>query len=168
MPTNDKDSKEIEGIFRGVDNMAFQYEVEQQVKQGQNTCGKESEMKEKCENTKEGTMEHSAVETDVAKKSSLKMYTSVLSSPAMLLLLLSHFLLHLGIFSFFSFSTDRAIQFGGLSKAESSHLLSIIGVSNCLGRVVFGQLLDRWKQHFFMNTVVMFLIISGFVHGHFS
>ena len=157
MPTNDKDSKEIEGIFRGVDNMAFQYEVEQQVKQGQNTCGKESEMKEKCENTKEGTMEHSAVETDVAKKSSLKMYTSVLSSPAMLLLLLSHFLLHLGIFSYFSFSTDRAIQFGGLSKAESSLLLSIIGVSNCLGRVVFGQLLDRWKQKNFINTIVMFV-----------
>ena len=33
MPINDKDSKEIEGIFRGVDNMAFQHdcEVEQQM-----------------------------------------------------------------------------------------------------------------------------------------
>ena len=153
MPINDKDSKEI---FRGVVNMAFQYEVEQQVKHGQNTCGKESERKEKCENTKEVTMEHSAVETDVAKKSSLKMYTSVLSSPAMLLLLLSHFLLHLGIFSFFSFSTDRAIQFGGLSKAESSLLLSIVGVSSCLGRVVIGQLLDRWKQYF-PSTLLSYL-----------
>jgi len=166
LPTNDKDSKEIEGIFRGVDNMAFQYEVEQQVKHGQNTCGKESEMKEKCKKTKEGTMEHSAVETDVAKKSSLKMYTSVLSSPAMLLLLLSHFLLHLGIFSFFSFSTDRAIQFGGLSKAESSLLLSIIGVSNCLGRVVFGQLLDRFRPWTLQLTSIVVLtnalaIISG-------
>ena len=75
-----------------------------------------------------------------------------LSSPSPLLqlllhltksLLLSHFLIHLGIFSYFSFSTDRAIQFGGLSKGESSLLLSIIGVSNCLGRVLFGQLLDR-------------------------
>ena len=109
--------------------------------------------------------------SDVAKKpkkSLLKMYTYVLSSPPMLLNLLCHFLNYLGISAFFSFSTDRAIKFGGVSKAESSLLLSIIGVSNCLGSVVFGQLLDRWKQHFFMNTIVMFLIISGFVRGHFS
>ena len=152
--------------LRGVDRVDF-HEVEEQVELGQNTCEKESEMKERCGNTKEGAMEVSQ-DSDVAKKSSLKMYTSVLSSPPMLLLLLSHFLTNLGIYSFYSLSTDRVIKFGGLSKAESSLLLSIIGVSSCLGRVVFGQLLDRWKQHFFMNTIVMFLIVSGFVHGHFS
>ena len=107
-------------------------------------CEKEREIKE---NPKEETMKARKAdvgEMDVTrKKFSLKLYTSVLSSPAMLLLLLSHFLIHLGIFSYFSFSTDRAIQFGGLSKGESSLLLSIIGVSNCLGRVLFGQLLDR-------------------------
>ena len=132
--------------IRGVDRVDF-HEVEEQVNLGQNTCEKESEMKERCGNTKEGTMEVSQ-DSDVAKKSSLKMYTSVLSSPPMLLLLLSHFLNNLGVFSFYSFSTDRAIQFGGLSKAESSLLLSIVGVSSCLGRVVIGQLLDRWKQYF--------------------
>ena len=152
--------------LREVGSVDF-HEVEEQVNLGQNTCEKESEMKERCGNTKEGAMEVSQ-DSDVAKKSSLKMYTSVLSSPPMLLLLLSHFLTNLGIYSFYSLSTDRVIKFGGLSKAESSLLLSIIGVSSCLGRVVFGQLLDRWKQHFFMNTIVMFLIISGFVHGHFS
>ena len=143
------------------------HEVEEQVNLGQNKCEKESEMKERCGNTKEGAMEVSQ-DSDVAKKSSLKMYTSVLSSPPMLLLFLALFLYHLDIYSFYSLSTDRVIKFGGLSKAESSLLLIIIGVSNCLGSVVFGQLLDRWKQHFFMNTIVMFLIISGFVHGHFS
>ena len=127
--------------LREVGSVDF-HEVEEQVQLGQNTCEKESEMKERCGNTKEGAMEVSQ-DSDVAKKSSLKMYTSVLSSPPMLLLLLSHFLLHLGIFSYFSFSTDRAIQFVGLTKGESSVLLSIIGVSNCLGRVLFGQLLDR-------------------------
>ena len=152
--------------LREVGSVDF-HEVEEQVQLGQNTCEKESEMKERCGNPKEGAMEVSQ-DSDVAKKSSLKMYTSVLSSPPMLLLFLALFLYHLGIFSFYSLSTDRVIKFGGLSKAESSLLLSIIGVSSCLGRVVFGQLLDRWKQHFFMNTIVMFLIISGFVHGHFS
>ena len=90
--------------------------------------------------------------SDVAKKpkkSLLKMYTSVLSSPPMLLNLLCHLLNYIGIGAFYSLSTDRAIKFGGVSKAESSLLLSIIGVSNCLGRVVFGHLLDRWKQKVF-------------------
>ena len=131
--------------LREVGSVEF-HEVEEQVELGQNTCEKESEMKERCGNTKEGAMEVSQ-DSDVAKKSSLKMYTSVLSSPPMLLLFLAHFLKHLGIYSFYSLSTDRVIKFGGLSKAESSLLLIIIGVSNCLGSVVFGQLLDRWKQH---------------------
>ena len=146
--------------------MAFQYEVEQQVKHGQNTCGKESEMKEKCENTKEGTMEHSAVETDVAKKSSLKMYTSVLSSPAMLLLLLSHFLLHLGIFSTFSFSSDRAVQ-AGLTLSQSSLLLSIMGASNCLGRILFGLLLDRLRAlTVHLTTLVVLTNALTVLTGH--
>ena len=132
--------------LREVGSVDF-HEVEEQVQLGQNTCEKESEMKERCGNTKEGAMEVSQ-DSDVAKKSSLKMYTSVLSSPPMLLLLLSHFLNNVGVFSFYTFSTDRAIKFGGRSQDESSLLLSIVGVSSCLGRVVIGQLLDRWKQHF--------------------
>ena len=126
--------------------MAFQYEVEQgKLGFNQNKMVKDKGSEDK--NTPK-EKEKAAKETENAfdateKRFSLKSYTSVLSSPPMLLLLLSHFLLHLGIFSYFSFSTDRAIQFGGLSKGESSLLLSIIGVSNCLGRIVFGQMLDR-------------------------
>ena len=126
--------------------MAFQYEVEQ----GKLGFNQRKMVKDKGSEDKKTPKEKvkASKETEYAldasvKKFSLKSYTSVLSSPPMLLLLLSHFLLHLGIFSYFSFSTDRAIQFGGLSKGESSLLLSIIGVSNCLGRIVFGQMLDR-------------------------
>ena len=126
--------------------MAFQYEVEQ----GKLGFNQREMVKDKGSEDKKTPKEKvkASKETEYAldasvKKFSLKSYTSVLSSPPMLLLLLSHFLLHLGIFSYFSFSTDRAIQFGGLSKGESSLLLSIIGVSNCLGRIVFGQMLDR-------------------------
>ena len=132
--------------LREVGSVDF-HEVEEQVQLGQNTCEKESEMKERCGNTKEGAMEVSQ-DSDVAKKSLLKMYTSVLSSPPMLLNLLCHLLNYIGIGAFYSLSTDRAIKFGGVSKAESSLLLSIVGVSSCLGRVVIGQLLDRWKQYF--------------------
>ena len=126
--------------------MAFQYEVEQ----GKLGFNQREMVKDKGSEDKKTPKEKlkASKETEYAldasvKKFSLKSYTSVLSSPPMLLLLLSHFLLHLGIFSYFSFSTDRAIQFGGVSKGESSLLLSIIGVSNCLGRIVFGQMLDR-------------------------
>ena len=136
----------LEGTFRGIDNLAFQYEAEQ----GKLGFNQRKMVKDKGSEDKNTPKEKekAAKETENAfdateKKFSLKSYTSVLSSPSMLLLLLSHFLLHLGIFSYFSFSTDRAIQFGGLSKGESSLLLSIIGVSNCLGRIVFGQMLDR-------------------------
>ena len=121
--------------------MAFQYEVEQgKLGFNQRKMVKDKGSEDK-KTPKEKEKENALDATE--KKFSLKSYTSVLSSPPMLLLLLSHFLLHLGIFSYFSFSTDRAIQFGGLSKGESSLLLSIIGVSNCLGRIVFGQMLDR-------------------------
>ena len=154
LPVNDKESKGIEGTLS--------------LRRGVSLRG--VSLRGVRDMAKEGTMEESQ-HSDVAKKpkkSLLKMYTSVLSSPPMLLNLLHVFLNYLGISSFYSLSTDRAIKFGGVSKAESSLLLSIIGVSNCLGRVVFGHLLDRWKQHFFMNNIVMYAIISGFVHGHFS
>ena len=146
LPSSDKETAGLEGTFRGIDNLAFQYEVEQ----GKLGFNQRKMVKDKGSEDKNTPKEKekAAKETENAldateKKFSLKSYTSVLSSPPMLLLLLSHFLLHLGIFSYFSFSTDRAIQFGGLSKGESSLLLSIIGVSNCLGRIVFGQMLDR-------------------------
>ena len=58
------------------------------------------------------------------------------------LLLASHFLFNIGIFTAFSFTTDRAVQ-RGLNGGSSSLLLSLMGVSNCVGRVLFGLLLDR-------------------------
>ena len=141
LPSSDKETEGLEGTFRGIDNLAFQYEVEQG-KLGFNQRKIVEDKKTPKEKEKAAKETENALDA-TEKKFSLKSYTSVLSSPPMLLLLLSHFLLHLGIFSYFSFSTDRAIQFGGLSKGESSLLLSIIGVSNCLGRIVFGQMLDR-------------------------
>jgi len=167
LPSNEKEIERIEGRFRGIDNLTFQYQLEQ-AKLGFDqrklcACEGEREMKESTKATKADCAE----ETDVVKKAfSLKLYTSVLSSPPMLLLLLSHFLLHLGIFSYFSFSTDRVIQSGGLSKGESSLLLSIIGVSNCLGRIIFGQLLDRFRPWTLQLTSIVVLtnalaVLSG-------
>ena len=123
------------------DNMAFQYEQEQgHAHKKTDTPAVEQEVEE--------------------SKAKVGTYRSMLSQPAMLLLLSSHFLSHLGIFSIFSFSTDRAVQFGGLSHSESSFLLSVMGVSNCLGRVVFGQVLDRFRAHTLSLTSLVLLTNS--------
>ena len=144
MPSKKEENEEIEGTFKGINSMRASTMRFSSMKGNVFEYEREREMTEKTkERITKAANADSAEETDEAKGKTLKLYTSVLSSPAMILLLLSHFLLHLGIFAYFSFSTDRAIQFVGLNKGESSVLLSIIGVSNCLGRVLFGQLLDR-------------------------
>ena len=152
----------MQGTFMGINNLvfqvvnlnsylaynsylAFQPDLEQGQESGENTKegGTARRWSQKGQPAKASKVD-CAEETDATKKKLLlKMYISVLSSPPMILFLLSHLLLNLGISSFFAFTPDRAIQFGGLSKAESSLLLSIIGVSNCLGRIVFGRLLDK-------------------------
>ena len=151
----------MQGTFKGINNLAFQvvnlnsylvynsylaFQPEDE-EVGENRKEEESlrrwSQKRRCKE-EAAKVDCAAEETDEAKKKLLwNLYISILSSPSMLLLLLSHFLLNLGISSFFSFSPDKAIQFGGLSKGESSLLLSIIGVSNCIGRIVFGRLLDK-------------------------
>ena len=70
----------------------------------------------------------------------------------LLLLLTSHFLFNIGVFSTFTFTTDRAVQ-RNLTPAQSSLLLSIMGISNCFGRIFFGLILDRFRQHAIVLTV---------------
>ena len=139
LPRQDEEEEEQKGI----QNMAFQFEVEQKI-------AKEKPSKE--------TEAKPIKETKAA--SSLKSYIAVLSSPSMILLLTSHFLVHLGIFSVFTFSTDRAVQSGGVTHSESSLLLSIMGVSNCLGRIVFGQVLDKFRHHSILLTTLIVLTNS--------
>ena len=147
LPSNHRElSGRMQGTFMGINNLACQV-VNLNFCLVNNTClavlPKVEQGKESGENTREEAEETNAAKKKVLFSKILKSYISVLSSPAMLLFLLMHFLLDLGISSFFAFSPDRAIQFGGLTKGESSLLLSIIGVSNCLGRIVFGRLLDK-------------------------
>ena len=78
--------------------------------------------------------------------------SSILTS-SLLILLVSHFFFNMGIFAGFSFTTDRAVQ-GGLSPTHSSLLLSVMGVTNCLGRVIFGIILDQFRTHALVFTVI--------------
>ena len=92
-----------------------------------------------------------------SKESIRESIMSMLKSPPMMFLIISHFLLHLGIFVTFTFYADRAVMFG-ISRDNSTILLSIMGVSNFLGRIIFGKLLDRFRsKSFLMVTCVLLL-----------
>jgi MCP family monocarboxylic acid transporter-like MFS transporter 13/MCP family monocarboxylic acid transporter-like MFS transporter 12 len=90
--------------------------------------------------------------------------SSCCPQPSILLLLLSHFLFSIGVFSSFTFSTDRAVV-RGLSPAQASFLLSLMGVCNCLGRVGFGLLLDRFRAQAIRLTAAAMLLNAASVAG---
>ena len=69
-------------------------------------------------------------------------YLELLRRPAALALLASYFLLDLGISSVPVFTTDRA-EAGGLTGPTASLLLSTMGATNCLSRVLWGLVMDR-------------------------
>ena len=84
-------------------------------------------------------------------------YKSALSCPAILLLLSAHFLFNLGISVTYSFFSDMTVQRGDVSLTESSAILSIIGVTNCVGRIVFGKVLDTFRPHTILLTTLVSL-----------
>ena len=69
-------------------------------------------------------------------------YLELFCCPAVLFLLVSYFLLDLGISSVPVFTTDRA-EAWGLASTTASFLLSTMGGTNCLSRVLWGQVMDK-------------------------
>ena len=57
----------------------------------------------------------------------------------------------------------------GISKYHTSILLSIMGVSNCLGRILFGKILDRFRSKAILLTSIVLMtnalsiVLSGLV-----
>ena len=66
----------------------------------------------------------------------------LLRSTAVLLLLVSSLLVDLGISSVPVFTTDRA-EAWGLDSTTTSHMLSIMGITNCMGRLLWGPVMDK-------------------------
>jgi len=143
----------------GCDNLAFQFEEEQK-RRGNTGLEQEKTKTESIKIEKEEKTEN--------LRSLKESFLMVFQSRAMVLLLISHFLLHLGIFAAFSFTTDRAMMFG-ISKYNTSLLLSIMGVSNCLGRILFGKILDRFRSKAILLTSIVLMtnalsiVLSGLV-----
>ena len=69
-------------------------------------------------------------------------YLKILKYWPAVLFLLAYFLIDLGIASVPIFTADRAEAFGH-EGATAGYLLSIMGVVNCISRVVWGQVMDK-------------------------
>ena len=107
------------------------------------------------------------VEEDEEKQSAWQTYKELLSSPPMILLLFSHLLVNLGIFSNFSFMADHAVQHG-MDINNTGLLLSVMGGANCAGRIIFGFLLDRFRQHALLLTAAILITNAiSFLLGEF-
>lgn len=67
---------------------------------------------------------------------------SLLKDPIFLMFVISNFFTSIGFNMPFIFLTDRAVD-EGISEENAKWLVSAIGISNTIGRVVFGFLADR-------------------------
>ncbi|VDP12371.1 unnamed protein product [Onchocerca flexuosa] len=80
---------------------------------------------------------------------------SLLKEPAMFLLCISNLFGMLGFYVPFMFLIDMAVA-KGHSKGSGSLLLSVIGVTNTIGRIAFGWLADRgWLSALTINNFAL-------------
>ena len=86
---------------------------------------------------------------------------SLFRNPVFLIFLLSNFSTLLGLNAPYVYLPDRS-QEKGISKTDSAFFISIIGITNTFGRIIFGWLADRkWVNRIMLYTVS--LVISGII-----
>ena len=94
---------------------------------------------------------------------------SVLKDFKFLLILTSQFLWYLAVFCALSFTTDRALKRGLTDLAGSTILLSIMGFTNLIGRLVWGPIIDKYKSKILlfsfsaMTTLAASVFVSEFL-----
>lgn len=87
----------------------------------------------------------------------LSSYATMLRPAEMIVLLVHHFFFHLAIYAAFQYTADRAIKLG-IEAQNTSYLLSIMGISNCVGRILFGKILDIFRSKAFLMTTAIVLV----------
>ncbi|WKY10498.1 hypothetical protein Q1695_002671 [Nippostrongylus brasiliensis] len=112
---------------------------------------------------------------DMYKTASKMVALGLLADPVFLLFCVSNLLTSLGFNSPLYFLPMHARQGVGLSSEEASHIISVYGLSNTLGRVVFGIVADHklplprgWGRDTARNRLWMYnisLAICGLVSG---
>lgn len=86
---------------------------------------------------------------------------SLFRNSVFLIFLLSNFSTLLGMNAPYVYLPDRSEE-KGISKTDSAFFISIIGITNTFGRIIFGWLADRkWVNRIMLYTVS--LVISGVI-----
>ena len=108
------------------------------------------------------TKPEQAGETEAEDEATL---CSVLNDPKFLLILTSELLWWLAVICALSFTTDRAVHRGVTDSTGSTALLSIMGITSCIGRLVMGPIVDKYKSKIllFASYVMIILAASVFV-----
>ena len=88
---------------------------------------------------------------------------SVLKDAKFLLILTSQFLWWLGVFCALSFTADRAVQRGITDQRGSTVLLSIMGITNCVGRLIWGPIIDKYKSKILLFSFSTMATLAGSV-----
>ena len=87
---------------------------------------------------------------------------TLLSSPKIYILCFHDFFFAFGLFTTYSYLSSRAIYFE-INEEMNGVLLAIIGLTTCVGRVIFGMILDKYRQFSIQITVTALAINSIFV-----
>lgn len=86
---------------------------------------------------------------------------SLLKDWAFVLFLISNVFTNLGFNAPFLFIPDRAMEFG-FSNTRSHFLVSIVGIANTVGRILFGYLADlKWIKPYRLHLYNTGLVIAG-------
>ena len=81
----------------------------------------------------------------------------VLRTPSKLLLVVHVFLLNIGIYAVFTYFAERARSFG-ISENKTSTLVSIMGFSNFLARILSGVIIDKFRSRTFLILTSVHMI----------
>ena len=108
------------------------------------------------------TQPEEAGETEAEDEATL---WSVLNDCKFLLILTSELLWWLAVICALSFTTDRAVHRGVTDSTGSTALLSIMGITSCIGRLVMGPIVDKYKSNIllFASFVMIILAASVFI-----
>lgn len=89
------------------------------------------------------------------------MNLSLFQDPVFVLYCLSIFLTSLGYYVPYFTLNDFALV-AGLSKESGSHLLSVIGIVNTVGRVIIGYVSDQpWMNRFYLYNFCLTICGTG-------
>lgn len=84
---------------------------------------------------------------------------SLLKDPIFLMFVVSNFFTSIGFNMPFIYLPDRAME-AGVSKTDAAFLVSVIGIANTIGRVVFGWMADqKWANRLMLYSTA--LLICG-------